>query len=154
MDVSPYGRGKNPAPQLRGSTRIRRRTRAGGTPRNEHSKIPGINPPHIPVKAGIDALPRERGDQPLRRADNTAHLALPPPTREPTDPRICIDRAQSAFPKTGNQPYRQRPSRRRGHHPHRVVNEQRRPAPPKRGSTTKNRNDSDTITHPPPSREL
>ena len=119
------------------------------------------------------AAPRPGGNQPILGLASIER-SPPPATRESTGLRIHASNypqdgnaaakrqgnhpwppksfAGNRLPKTGNRPGRQRPSRRRGHHPHRVVNEQRRPAPPKRGSTTKNRNDSDTMTHPPLSR--
>ena len=110
----------------------------------------------------------------MRRADKTAHPALPPrPRGNQPDGRPLLDLTlkpgNAAAKGQGNHPWPPKsfagnslpqdgeptgpatPLPRRGHHPHRVANEQPRPAPPKRGSATKNRNDSDTITHPPPS---
>ena len=76
---------------------------AAPSPRiNERPEIPGINLPHIPVNAAT-ITPGTRESTLATGGQNGASRAAPPPTREPTDPRTCIDRAQSAPRPRGNQ---------------------------------------------------
>ena len=145
---------------------------AGGVP---YSGSAGSNLyPYLWI-AGCPPLPLERRNQPLRRADQTAHPRVAPRPRgnQPSIVLALIERAphgntginrmgahsstQLSNPATppqnggGNHPWppksiagnrppngeptgpATRPPRRRGHHPHKVVNEQRRPVPAQAG---------------------